>query len=109
MENVRSANAPRESVTRNANENVPRVVGLPVIRRNSAVCEEVTATVELAVDQLVTLVGDDQRAWRVDPDGEGLGVACSGLVLHLDREGEQAFGRGPAGYAAGADTLGEQG
>jgi hypothetical protein len=32
MENVRSANAPRESVTRTRKENVPRVVGVPVIR-----------------------------------------------------------------------------
>ena len=32
MEKVRSANAPRVSVARTTNENVPRVVGVPVIR-----------------------------------------------------------------------------
>ena len=32
MENVRSAKAPRVSVARTTNENVPRVVGVPVIR-----------------------------------------------------------------------------
>ena len=33
MENVLSANAPRESVARTMDENVPRVVGVPVVRR----------------------------------------------------------------------------
>jgi hypothetical protein len=37
MENVRSANAPRVSVARTTNENVPRVVGVPVIRPGLAV------------------------------------------------------------------------
>ena len=37
IENVRSANAPRESVARTTNENVPRVVGVPVIRPGLAV------------------------------------------------------------------------
>jgi hypothetical protein len=32
MENILSANAPRVSVARTTNENVPRVVGVPVIR-----------------------------------------------------------------------------
>jgi hypothetical protein len=32
IENVRSANAPRESVTRTVKVNVPAVVGVPVIR-----------------------------------------------------------------------------
>lgn len=37
MENVRSANAPRVSVARTTKENVPRVVGVPVIRPGLAV------------------------------------------------------------------------
>jgi hypothetical protein len=32
MENVRSAKAPRVPVARTTNENVPRVVGVPMIR-----------------------------------------------------------------------------
>ena len=133
MENVRSANAPRESVTRTANENVSAGCGSagdsprtrcesqagrdlagpkrPRVVRNSAVRKEVAAAVELADSagrERVALVRDHHGPRCIDPDGEGLGVACSGLVLHLDREGEQAFGRGPAGDAIGADTLGEQ-
>src|SRR5215213_6556962 len=37
MENILSANAPRVSVARTTNENVPRVVGVPVIRPGLAV------------------------------------------------------------------------
>jgi hypothetical protein len=37
MENMRSANAPRVSVARTTKENVPRVVGVPVIRPGLAV------------------------------------------------------------------------
>lgn len=83
----------------------------PRVTRNSAISKQVAAAVELADRggrERVALVRDHYGPGRVDPDGEGLGVAGSGLILHLDREGEQPLCGGSAGDAAGANTLGEQ-
>ncbi len=79
--------------------------------RNSAVREEVATAVELADRgrcERVALVRGHHGPRRVDPSGEGFGVAGSSLILHLDSEGEQPFCRGSAGDAARADTLRKQ-